>query len=50
MGQAKDAVTLHVQMASLPDGTNYVEQSVLNASAKKLIVTTSNSNYQRMGG
>jgi hypothetical protein len=50
MGQAKDAVTLHVQMASLPDGTNYVEQSVLNASAKKLVVTTSNSNYQRMGG
>jgi hypothetical protein len=50
MGQAKDAVTLHVQMASLPDGTNYVQQSVLNASAKQLVVTTSNSNYQRMGG
>ncbi|MGC2528279.1 MAG: hypothetical protein WA639_11060 [Candidatus Acidiferrum sp.] len=50
MGEAKDAVTLQVQMASLPDGTNYVQQTVLNASAKQLIVTTSNANYQRMGG
>ena len=50
MGETKDAVTLQVQMASLPDGTNYVEQSVLSASAKKLVVTTSNSNYQKMGG
>jgi hypothetical protein len=50
MGEAKDAVTLRVQMSSLPDGTNYVQQTVLNASAKQLVVTTSNSNYQRMGG
>ena len=50
MGETKDAVTLQVQMASLPDGTNYVQQTVLNASAKKLVVTTSNANYQRMGG
>src|SRR5208283_2191606 len=26
MGEAKDAVTLHVQMDSLPDGTNFVQQ------------------------
>jgi hypothetical protein len=50
MGETKDAVTLHVQMASLPDGTNFVQQTVLSASAKQLVVTTSNSNYQRMGG
>ena len=50
MGQEKDAVTLQVQMASLPDGTNYVQQSVLNATAKKLVVTTTNSNYQKLGG
>jgi hypothetical protein len=50
MGDAKDAVTLHVQMASLPDGTNYAQQTVLDASAKKLQVTTSNSNYQKLGG
>jgi hypothetical protein len=50
MGETKDAVTLQVQMASLPDGTNYVQQTVLSASAKKLVVTTSNANYQKMGG
>ena len=50
MGETKDAVTLQVQMGSLPDGTNFVQQTVLNASAKQLVVTTSNSNYQRMGG
>jgi len=48
MGQEKDAVTLQVQMGSLPDGTNYVQQTVLNATAKQLVVTTTNSNYQKM--
>jgi hypothetical protein len=42
----KDTVTLAVTFASLPDSTNYVQQSVLNATAKKLQVTTTNSNYQ----
>lgn len=50
MGEAKDTVTLQVQMASLPDGTNYAQQTVLDATAKKLQVTTSNSNYQKLGG
>jgi hypothetical protein len=50
MGDAKDAVTLQVQMASLPDGTNYAQQTVLNATAKNLVVTTTNSNYQKLGG
>lgn len=50
MGQEKDAVTLRVQMDNLPDGTNYVQQTVLNATAKKLVVTTTNSNYQKLGG
>jgi hypothetical protein len=50
MGQEKDAVTLNVQMGSLPDGTNYVQQTVLNATAKKLVVTTTNSNYQKLTG
>jgi hypothetical protein len=49
MDDPKDAVTLTVQMASLPDGTNHVEQTVLDATAKKLQVTTTNSNYQRIG-
>jgi hypothetical protein len=50
MGKAKDTVTLQVQMASLPDGTNYAQQTVLNATAKQLVVTTTNSNYQKLGG
>lgn len=50
MGDAKDAVTLQVQMATLPEGVNYEQQTVLNASAKQLVVTTTNSNYQRLGG
>lgn len=49
MDDPKDTVTLAVQFASLPDGTNYVQQSVLNATAKKLQVTTTNSNYQPVG-
>lgn len=50
MGDAKDAVTLQVQMGSLPDGTNYAQQTILNATAKQLVVTTTNSNYQKLGG
>jgi hypothetical protein len=46
MDDPKDAVTLAVQFASLPDGTNYVQGTTLNATAKQLQVTTTNSNYQ----
>jgi hypothetical protein len=48
MGEAKDIVTLRVQMSSLPDGTNYAQQTVLDATAKQLVVTTTNSNYQKL--
>jgi hypothetical protein len=37
-----------VQMASLPDGTNYAQQTVLNATAKQIQVTTNNSNYSKL--
>jgi hypothetical protein len=50
MGDSHDSVTLQVQMASLPDGTNHPQQTVLNATAKQLVVTTTNSNYQKLGG
>lgn len=50
MGQTKDAVTLQVRMGNLPDGTNYAQQTVLNASAKQFMVTTTSFNYQRLGG
>jgi hypothetical protein len=46
----KDAVTLAIQFANLPDGTNYVQQTVLDATAKKLVVTTTNSDYKTLGG
>jgi hypothetical protein len=45
----KDVVTLAVSFASLADGTNFVQQSILNATAKKLIVTTTSTNYQPLG-
>lgn len=48
MDDPKNTVTLAVKMASLPDGTNYVQQTVVDATAKQLQVTTTNSNYQRM--
>ena len=48
MGEAKDKVTLQVQMGSLPDGTNYAQKTVLNASAKQLTVTTTNSDYRKL--
>jgi hypothetical protein len=50
MDDPKDVVKLAVKFASLPDGgTNYPQQTVLDAPAKKLQVTTTNSNYQPLG-
>ena len=49
MDNPKDVVTLAVRFASLPDGTNFVQQSVLGATAKQLQVTTTSSNYQPVG-
>jgi hypothetical protein len=48
MGQERDVVTLQVQMASLPDGTSYESQTVLKATAKQLVVTTTNSDYKKI--
>lgn len=48
LDEAKDAVTLHVIMATLPAGPNYAQQTVINAKAKSLVVTTTNSNYQKL--
>ena len=50
LDEEKHAVTLHVQMATLPNGPNYAQQTVLNATAKELVVNTTNSNYQKLGG
>ena len=43
----KDVVTLAVQFASLPDGTNYAQQTVLNATAKQIQVTTTNRKLRK---
>jgi hypothetical protein len=48
MGKEKDAVTLKVTMAALPDGTSYPQQSILDGTAKKVTVTTTSSNYQKL--
>jgi hypothetical protein len=45
----KEVVTLTVSFSSLADGTNFVQQTILNATAKKLIVTTTSTNYQPLG-
>ncbi|HKM66103.1 MAG TPA: hypothetical protein VJX70_02975 [Candidatus Acidoferrum sp.] len=50
LDEEKHAVTLHVQMATLPNGPNYAQKTVLNASAKELVVTTTNYSYQKLGG
>jgi len=50
MDDPKNVVTLQVRMASLADGTSYIQQMVLNCPAKKMVVTTTNSDYQKVSG
>ncbi len=45
LADAKDAVTLNVKMATLPDGTGYPGTIVLDGTAQKIKVTVSNSGY-----
>lgn len=40
-----DIVTLTNQFASLPDGTNYLQQTVLDSKGKQIQITTTNTNY-----
>jgi hypothetical protein len=42
-------VKLDVTFASLPDGTNYAQQTVLDAPAKKIQVKITNSSYKKPG-
>lgn len=49
MGEAKDRVTLNVSFSTLPDGTNYVEKTVLEVAAKQMVITTLNTNYHLFG-
>jgi hypothetical protein len=38
-----------VTFASLPDGTNYAAESVLDATGKKIQVKVTNSGYKKVG-
>jgi len=48
MDNPQDAVTLSVQMASLPNGINYAQQTMLNATQKQIQVTTTSSNFAKI--
>ncbi|MGA8742405.1 MAG: hypothetical protein WB561_14560 [Terracidiphilus sp.] len=40
-----DVVTLTSRFDRLPDGTNHVQQTVLDSQSKQIRITTTNSNY-----
>ena len=44
-----DTVTLAVTFATLPDGTAYPQQVLLDATAKKILVKVTNSGYKKSG-
>jgi hypothetical protein len=44
-----DVVTLKVAFDNLPDGTNYVAQTVLDATAKQVQIRTTSSGYTKLG-
>jgi hypothetical protein len=44
----EDVVTLRVAFDNLSDGTNYVAQSVLDATAKQIQIRTTNSGYGKL--
>lgn len=48
LNDPKDAVTISAQYSQLPDGTNHVSTMQINGVSKELLVTTQNSNYQKM--
>jgi hypothetical protein len=43
----QDVVSLKISFHSLPDGTNHVAQSVLDATAKQIQIKTTNSHYNK---
>jgi hypothetical protein len=44
----KDVVTMTTQFASLPDGTNHVQQTVLDMAGKQMKITNTNSGYSKV--
>lgn len=48
LNDPKDAVKIGAQFSRLPDGTNHVSTMQINGVSKDLLITTQNSNYQKM--
>ena len=48
LSDPKDAVNIGAQFSKLPDGTNHVATMQVNGVSKDLVVTTQNSNYQKI--
>ena len=44
-----EVVTLSVNFDSLPDGTNYAKEIVLDAKSKQILVRITNARYQKVG-
>jgi len=44
----KDVVTMTNQFESLPDGTNHLQQTILDMAAKQIKVTNTNSGYSKL--
>jgi len=44
----KDVITMTNQFASLPDGTNYLQQTVIDMKAKQIQITNTNSGYSKV--
>jgi hypothetical protein len=49
MDSPEDVVALSNKFSTLPDGTNYLEQTVLTSSGKQIQITTTGSNYTPIG-
>jgi hypothetical protein len=49
LDEEKDEVTLDVGFQSLPDGTNYVANTLLRADAKQIVVKIQNLDYKKVG-
>lgn len=46
--EPKNAITMTTQFSTLPDGTSFPQKTTLNLPAKNMVVTTTNSNYQKL--
>ena len=49
LDKPEDPVTLRVSFDSLPDGTNYAKETVLDATAKQIQVKMINSGHKKAG-